>query len=56
VTAVEAPCYLAFAGALGCSVACWGMELEPMGDRQTEAKSDRELAAIKSVTPGDSDS
>jgi Polyketide cyclase / dehydrase and lipid transport len=38
VTAVEAPRRLAFAGSMGTSAARWGMELEPMGDMQTEAK------------------
>ncbi len=38
VTAVEAPRRLAFAGPMGTSAARWGMELEPMGDRQTEAE------------------
>src|ERR1700719_2302030 len=38
VTVVEAPCYVASAGPLGTSAAGWGMELEPMDDRQTEAQ------------------
>ncbi len=38
VTAVEAPRCLAFAGPMGTSAARWGMELEPMDHRQTEAK------------------
>jgi Polyketide cyclase / dehydrase and lipid transport len=37
VTAVEAPRYVAFAGPMGTSAARWGMELEPMDDRQTAA-------------------
>src|SRR6201996_9274156 len=37
VTAVEAPRRVAFAGPMGTSAARWGMELEPMDDRQTEA-------------------
>jgi hypothetical protein len=37
VTAVEAPRSLAFAGPMGTSAARWGMELEPMDERQTEA-------------------
>jgi hypothetical protein len=37
VTAVEAPRSVAFAGPMGTSAARWGMELEPMDDRQTEA-------------------
>ena len=38
VTAVEAPRYLAFAGAMGTSAARWGMELEPMDDGRTETR------------------
>jgi Polyketide cyclase / dehydrase and lipid transport len=38
VTVVEAPLRLAFAGPMGLSAARWGMELEPLEDRQTEAK------------------
>ena len=38
VTAVDAPCSLAFAGTMGTSAARWGMELEPIDDRRTEAK------------------
>jgi hypothetical protein len=37
VTAVEAPRRLAFAGPMGTSAARWGMELEPMDGRQTDA-------------------
>jgi len=37
VTLVEAPHRLAFEGPFGTSTARWGMELEPMGDRQTDA-------------------
>ena len=37
VTAVEAHHHVAFAGPMGTSAARWGMELEPAGDRQTEA-------------------
>jgi hypothetical protein len=37
VTVVEAPRYVAFAGPMGTSAARWGMELEPMGDEQTDA-------------------
>jgi hypothetical protein len=37
VTIVEAPRSLAFAGPMGTSAARWGMELEPMDNRQTEA-------------------
>jgi Polyketide cyclase / dehydrase and lipid transport len=38
VTTVEAPRRLAFAGPMGTSAARWGMELEPMDERQTEAE------------------
>jgi Polyketide cyclase / dehydrase and lipid transport len=38
VTAVEAPRRVAFAGPMGTSAARWGLELEPMDDRQTGAK------------------
>ena len=38
VTVVEAPHHLAFAGPMGTSAARWGMELEPMDDRQTETQ------------------
>jgi Polyketide cyclase / dehydrase and lipid transport len=38
VTAVEAPRRVAFAGPMGLSSARWGMELEPMGDMQTDTK------------------
>jgi hypothetical protein len=37
VTAVEAPCRVAFAGTMGTSAARWGMELEPLDAGQTEA-------------------
>jgi hypothetical protein len=38
VTAVDAPRSVSFAGTMGTSAARWGMELEPMDDRQTDAK------------------
>src|ERR1700734_3487243 len=37
VTAVEAPRFVAFAGPMGTSAARWGMELEPVDDKQTGA-------------------
>jgi|SRR5215469_9591128 len=37
VTAVEAPRYVAFAGRMGKSASRWAMELEPRGDKQTDA-------------------
>jgi Polyketide cyclase / dehydrase and lipid transport len=54
VTAVEAPRYVAFAGPLGTSAARWGMELEPVDDRQTDAKMwiEVELAGIMRAIPG----
>ena len=54
VTAVEAPRYLAFAGAMGTSAARWGMELEPMDDRQTEAQMwiEVDLGGIMRAIPG----
>jgi hypothetical protein len=44
VTAVEAFRYMAFAGPMGPSAARWGMELDPMNERQTEAKMWIEVA------------
>jgi hypothetical protein len=38
VTVVEAPRSVAFAGPMGTSAARWGMELEPVGDTQTDAQ------------------
>ena len=54
VTAVEAPRYLAFAGPMGPSAARWGMELEPMDDRQTEAQMwiEVDLGGIMRAIPG----
>jgi hypothetical protein len=54
VTAVEAPRYLAFAGAMGPSAARWGMELVPMDDRQTEAKMwiEVDLGGLMRAIPG----
>src|ERR1700739_1723835 len=37
VTVVEAPRSVAFAGPMGTSAARWGMELDPAGDRKTDA-------------------
>jgi Polyketide cyclase / dehydrase and lipid transport len=53
VTAVEAPRYVAFAGPLGTSAARWGMELEPVGDGQTDATMwiEVDLAGIMRVLP-----
>ena len=54
MTAVEAPRYVAFAGAMGTSAARWGMELEPMDDRQTEAQMwiEVDLGGIMRAIPG----
>jgi uncharacterized protein YndB with AHSA1/START domain len=54
VTAVEAPRRLAFAGPMGTSAARWGMELEPMDERQTDAKMwvEVDLQSIMRAIPG----
>jgi carbon monoxide dehydrogenase subunit G len=54
VTVVEAPRYLAFAGPMGTSAARWGMELEPVDDKQTDAKMwiEVDLAGIMRAIPG----
>jgi hypothetical protein len=54
VTAVEAPRYVAFAGPMGTSAARWGMELEPVDDRHTDAKMwiEVDLAGIMRAIPG----
>jgi Polyketide cyclase / dehydrase and lipid transport len=54
VTAVEAPRRVAFAGPMGTSAARWGMELEPTGDRQTDAEMwiEVDLAGIMRAIPG----
>ncbi len=53
VTAVEAPRRVAFAGPMGTSAARWGMELEPLGDGQTDAMMwiEVDLAGIMRVVP-----
>jgi Polyketide cyclase / dehydrase and lipid transport len=53
VTAVEAPRHVAFAGPMGTSAARWGMELEPVGDSQTDAKMwiEVDLAGIMRAVP-----
>ena len=53
VTAVEAPRYVAFAGPMGTSAARWAMELEPVDDRQTDAKMwiEVDLAGIMRAVP-----
>src|SRR5690348_15017037 len=54
VTAVEAPRHVAFAGPMGTSAARWGMELEPMGDTQTDAMMwvEVDLGGIMRAIPG----
>jgi hypothetical protein len=54
VTAVEAPSSVAFAGPMGTSAARWGMELEPVDDRQTGAMMwiEVDLAGIMRAIPG----
>ncbi len=54
VTAVEEPRSLAFAGPMGTSAARWGMELEPMDERQTEAMMwvEVELRNLMRAIPG----
>jgi len=54
VTAVEAPRYVAFAGPMGTSPARWGMELEPVDDRQTDATMwiEVDLAGVMRAGPG----
>src|ERR1700741_5164288 len=54
VTLVEAPRSVAFAGPMGTSAARWGMELEPLGDRRTDAKMwiEVDLAGIMRAVPG----
>jgi hypothetical protein len=54
VTVVEAPRRLAFAGPMGISAARWGMEFEPVGDRQSEAEMwvEVDLAGVMRAIPG----
>jgi carbon monoxide dehydrogenase subunit G len=54
VTAVDEPSSMAFAGPMGTSAARWGMELEPSGDRQTDAMMwiEVDLAGIMRAIPG----
>lgn len=54
VTALEAPRYVSFAGPMGTSAARWGMELEPLDDRQTDAKMwiEVDLGGIMRAVPG----
>jgi Polyketide cyclase / dehydrase and lipid transport len=54
VTAVEVPRSVAFAGPMGTSAARWGMQLEPVGDGQTDAEMwiEIDLAGIMRAVPG----
>ena len=54
VTAVEAPRTVAFAGRMGTSPSRWGMEFEPVDDRQTDAKMwiEVDVAGIMRAAPG----
>ncbi len=54
MTTVEAPRYMSFAGPMGTSAARWGMELEPVDDRQTDAMMwiEVDLAGIMRAIPG----
>ena len=54
VTAVEAPRSVAFAGTMGTSAARWGMELEPVGEKQTDAMMwiEVDFAGIMRAVPG----
>jgi len=54
VTAVEAPRNVAFAGRMGTSASRWGMELEPLDDKQTDAKMwiEIDLAGTMRAIPG----
>jgi carbon monoxide dehydrogenase subunit G len=54
VTVVEAPRRVAFAGPMGTSAARWGMELEPVDDRKTEAQMwiEVDLGGIMGAIPG----
>jgi hypothetical protein len=54
VTAVEAPRSVAFSGRMGTSAARWGMELEPVDEKQTDATMwiEVDLAGIMRAAPG----
>ena len=54
VTALEAARYVAFAGPMGTSAARWGMEFDPVDDRQTDALMwiEVNLAGIMRAIPG----
>jgi hypothetical protein len=54
VTVVEPPHRMAFAGPMGTSAARWGMELEPIDERQTEAMMwvEVDLKNVMRAVPG----
>lgn len=54
VTAVDAPRSVAFAGPMGTSAARWGMKLEPLDDRRTDAMMwvEVDLKSIMRAIPG----
>jgi hypothetical protein len=54
VTAVEAPRRVAFAGPMGLSAARWGMELEPIDERQTDTAMwvEVDLESLMRAIPG----
>ena len=54
VTAVDAPRAVAFAGPMGTSAARWGIELEPIDDRQTDATMwvEVDLEGLMCAIPG----
>ena len=54
VTALEAPRSVAFAGPMGTSAARWGMELQPVDDKQTGTMMwiEVDLAGIMRAVPG----
>ena len=53
VTLVEAPRYMAFAGPMGTSAARWGMEFEPVDEKQTDAMMwiEVDLAGVMRAIP-----
>ena len=54
VTALEAPRSVTFAGPMGTSAARWGMELEPVDDKQTDTMMwiEVDLAGVMRAVPG----
>ena len=53
ITVVDPPGRMAFAGPMGTSAARWGMELEPVDDKQTDAMMwiEVDLAGIMRAVP-----